>query len=405
MTGPPAGSNRAWTAADPVDDPTRDAAARLLEARDTEEALGLIAELACGAVGGLRALVLLVDPAEASVEVRGVHRVLTGRGVGARRLLLAEHPVVNSLLERTAGLDLDGAGALADIPEIAGLLGTDAALRAEPLRHSRTGTLALVLIAVSGAPTAPESAVLRRTVALGALAAGTLLRYERSALAHTSTARRRISADLHDGVAQLLFAAALDVEELRSELGAAAPPPVTATLTDLGDRLNEATGQLRHAVRRLAEGWQAGARYGGPLTDSSIYRTVASAVERARSDGIVADLTVHGSGPEPGPEGAALLLRTVREGMANVQKHAAANVVSVVLRCSASWWTVEVADDGDGDSRAIRRTLRSALALSFGLASLQADATQLGGRLWVDQDLRLGGVVVGIAVPTTTAAH
>ena len=90
-----------------------------------------------------------------------------------------------------------------------------------------------------------------------------------------------------------------------------------------------------------------------------------------RAHSIRAELTVtEGDGPVPTAAAAArLLLRAVREGLANVAKHAGASRVEVILvRRDERWWTVEVCDDGSGDAgRSVRswpRLARSGCAAS-----------------------------------------
>ncbi|MGH3466751.1 MAG: hypothetical protein ACRDQF_03335, partial [Thermocrispum sp.] len=64
-----------------------------------------------------------------------------------------------------------------------------------------------------------------------------------------------------------------------------------------------------------------------------------------------------------------------------------------------AWWTVEIEDDGVGDSADVRTRLSQPVGLSFGLSSLADEAARLGGRLWVSRAQRLAGISLSVSVP------
>ena len=137
-----------------------------------------------------------------------------------------------------------------------------------------------------------------------------------------------LAAELHDGLSQQLFAAELDVHELRCTPGLA--PEVRQVLDRLALRLETGSRDLRSALFRMLET----EREQEELTP--LPGRVRDAVAEYRASGHAATLRVHGAGPDPSPAAARLLLRTVREGLANVVKHASASEVLVVLRCGGA---------------------------------------------------------------------
>lgn len=208
-----------------------------------------------------------------------------------------------------------------------------------------------------------------------------------------------LAADLHDGVSQQLFAAALDLSDLR------ALPGLSSQACAIVDRI---TGHVEAGSRDLREilltlltagtGDRPPAPDAEPLSDQ-----VAAVVARfAAAHPVAVELRTRGTGPQPTAPAERVLLRAVREGLANVAKHAGAGRAQVVLHRGRRWWTVEVHDDGSGDADAI--TGRIPPTHSFGLVSLHGEAARLGGRLWVCAAPDLGGVQLNVTLPIGLSA-
>jgi NarL family two-component system sensor histidine kinase LiaS len=200
----------------------------------------------------------------------------------------------------------------------------------------------------------------------------------------------RLAAELHDGLSQELFAAELDLHELRCLPDL--PPAARELVERVGLRLSTGARQLRavllatldpepagEAVTAVAQGVQ-------DLLDSFV-----------RTHPIATSLQVTGEGPAPGATAGQVLLRAVREGLANVAKHAGATRIDVVLHREQRWWSVAICDDGSGDPEFIRTEV--AAARSFGLCSVRTDAARIGGRLTVDTSGECRGVRLCVQVP------
>jgi signal transduction histidine kinase len=234
----------------------------------------------------------------------------------------------------------------------------------------------------SGAPAAPRS----RSRRAGAVPAPPVPVVPPPA----ESAVHLLAAELHDGLSQQLFAAELDVHELRCTPGLT--PEVREVLDRLALRLEMSSKELRGALFKMLEAERE-------------HEELVAVSERVRDSvadfrdrhGCRAVLEIEGNGPEPDPAAARVLLRTVREGLANVAKHARAAQVLVVLRRGRRWWTVEVHDDGSGDPAEVSRC--ASAATSFGLFSLDTESARVGGRLWVTRAEGLRGVQLNVSVP------
>jgi signal transduction histidine kinase len=203
---------------------------------------------------------------------------------------------------------------------------------------------------------------------------------------------RSLAGDLHDGALQELFAASLDLLEL-ADADPRFAEAVQPVLDRLARRLDDASSQLRAALTDMTRGRR--------LADDSAYieRAVEELVERfSGTSEVTVDVDVTGGGPEPAGEPREAVLRLVREGLANVSKHALASQVNVTVRRGAAWLRVDVDDDGLGDPRGIRIALAHSKD-SYGLSSLSDQAVACQGRLAVARAPRLGGVRLSLSVP------
>ncbi|MGQ0624362.1 MAG: sensor histidine kinase [Sporichthyaceae bacterium] len=207
---------------------------------------------------------------------------------------------------------------------------------------------------------------------------------------HGDLAVAALAAQLHDGLAQQLFAATLDLAELLVLPGL--DPEARALLARLSGRIEAGNRELRDALTEALTG--VGAIDPQPSVLESIHRVTPPQILGQ----VAVDLQVLGHGPEPAGPSARLLVRAVREGLANAAKHAGASRVQIVLRRGRRWWTVEVHDDGPGAAADVRSRVGQRSAL--GLASLAADAARSGGRLWISDSALLGGIALSASVPT-----
>lgn len=278
------------------------------------------------------------------------------------------------------------------------LFEVEGTLIASPLRSERLGLMGIIFTDRAGKifqPSSLEQQVIEDFSSLAALAMQNSILLDRSRELARVIERRRIGTDLHDGVTQQLFTAELTLQELRDipDLPRCAQP----LLDQLACQLATASSQLRTALFELASDDSQDVEE--PL-DTWVRRRLD---EFVHDHGVSADIEFRGTLRPPSGASRDIIERTVREGLANIAKHANATQVLIIVRCGVAWMTVEVLDDGDGNEMTVRTQLSHPTELSFGLRSLAMDTDHIGGRLWISTAPRLGGLRLSVSVPVCPA--
>lgn len=184
----------------------------------------------------------------------------------------------------------------------------------------------------------------------------------------SATERRRIAADLHDGVVQTFTAVSYWLAAVQDEVTAGCGQEVS-------DRVGVAAATTRRGIRELRT----------LLVDIYPPSLRASGLSAALHD-LVAPLPARGltpllSLPEPAPTLPApleeLLYRVAQEAVRNVQAHARATRVDLTLARTPDGVVLEVQDDGQGlpDPAGLDERPR------LGLRLLSETAAAVGGRL------------------------
>lgn len=189
--------------------------------------------------------------------------------------------------------------------------------------------------------------------------------------------RRRIAADLHDGVVQDLAGMSYSLDAA-AQGGSESPPP------GLRKMLLEAASTTRAAIRQLRT-----------LLVEIHPPNLRSAGLRAALGDLLAPLSARGvetslevdDDLELGEDTELLLFRAAGEALRNVQNHACARSVVVRIVQLEEIARLEVVDDGVGFTRAEREGRQS--EGHVGLALLEDLAARHGGRL--DVDAGVGG--------------
>jgi PAS domain S-box-containing protein len=187
--------------------------------------------------------------------------------------------------------------------------------------------------------------------------------------------RERIARDLHDVVIQRLFAAGLTLQVASQQLDDR--PEVAARLANIVDELDATIGDIRSTIFGL-EHHQA------PAT-SLRARVVDLAGQLATTLGH--DPMVHFDGPVDAtvpPDVAEHALAVVREGLANVARHAHATASRVDI-AAGNELVVRVSDNGVGIGTTTRRS---------GLRNLRQRAEQLNGSMQTRRPARGGTELV-----------
>jgi signal transduction histidine kinase len=178
--------------------------------------------------------------------------------------------------------------------------------------------------------------------------------------------RARIARELHDGVAQTLYAIVLAASH-GLEL---AEVPGTANSSSLFNRVLQLAKDAQVEVRQLlSDLWSDEPTHTGAVAALSQSAAEQPAVQRTR-----VRLTLR---PEPdiSAAGADALVRIAREALRNVARHASAEHVDLVFEESETELSLLIADDGRGFSSSMPRPGH------FGLRSMRERAEAVGGRL------------------------
>lgn len=208
-----------------------------------------------------------------------------------------------------------------------------------------------------------------------------------SAVEASAQERRRIAADLHDGVVQDVAGVAFGLAPLAAEAdrrGDAAEAGV----------LREATGTLRQGVRALRT--LLVEIHPPNLASAGLRVALSDLLSPLEAGGIATSLEVD-EAPQNGRGGDELVYRVAREAIRNAQAHGAATSVRVAVTSSAGGGTrLVVADDGAGFTP-LAREQRGAEG-HLGLTLLEAIVQQAGGTLAV-RSVPGSGTTVELQLP------
>lgn len=200
--------------------------------------------------------------------------------------------------------------------------------------------------------------------------------------AGTAAERQRLSAEIHDTVAQGLSSILMLVQAAEAEL---ARDPAQAREHM---RLAAATARENLAeARALVAGL-------GPtaLAESSLPEALARLAHRVGTEtGINASVTVSGTARAMPTAVDVALLRAAQETLANTGRHAGATQVSMCLDFGPDRVALTVTDNGRG-------LLPEAEQEGYGLQGLRARAAQVGGTLTLGSG-EPGGATVRMEIP------
>lgn len=175
--------------------------------------------------------------------------------------------------------------------------------------------------------------------------------------------RRRVAAEIHDGISQRLVSAWYHLRAARS-LG---DDPELAQELDAAEQLvSDALSETRQAIAGLRP---------VVLDDLGLHAALMSLVATLGGE-VVVEADLEECALPPAVETA--LYRIAQEALQNVVKHAHARQARILLRRDGDGTRLEISDDGVGFDTSAGRD-----ALSYGLVTMQERARLLGGRLEV----------------------
>lgn len=190
------------------------------------------------------------------------------------------------------------------------------------------------------------------------------------ALRASEIERRRIAADLHDGVVQ-------DLSGVSYSLSAAAAATVG---TDAADQVAACARDIRASVRQLRS--LLVDIYPPDLAREGLAGVLEDLLAGHRTQGRNVSLTVDDALDLPASQ-LALLYRIAQEALRNITKHAQADRVTVAVNAVDGGVRLRVDDDGRG----------------FDVTSLESEKDHFGLRILTDAAAELGGRLVLRSAP------
>jgi signal transduction histidine kinase len=192
--------------------------------------------------------------------------------------------------------------------------------------------------------------------------------------------RRRIAADIHDSVIQLIYGALYETEGTLQRL----PPNAAATQVDLQNiqaSLKQAISEIYKAIYDL---WPAS------LDEMGLFPSLRSYMVQYEEDtGISCRLRIQGNPIRFNPPARITLFRILQEALYNVRKHAQATKVEVIFTFQEGRVKVMVQDNGIGFDQEKAMAERQHL----GLISMRERAENIGGTFTIESKPGRGSVV------------
>lgn len=202
------------------------------------------------------------------------------------------------------------------------------------------------------------------------------------------TERRRIAADLHDGVNQLIVGALLELTSSRHRVDAGQRDAAVASLDSAREILADVETELRRVVHDLHP----------PVLDGlGLTAGIREVADRFSAfSGVACAVEVSGRPVRLGDRAETSLYRLVQEALKNVAVHAGARqaVVRLVFDPAQRGVTVSVTDDGRGfDPADVDRRAATGGRHHLGLGSMRRRVESLAGRWSVSSEPGVGTTV------------
>lgn len=208
-----------------------------------------------------------------------------------------------------------------------------------------------------------------------------------AAIASSAGERRRIAADLHDGVVQDLAGVAFGLAPLAEDARRRGDEQTAAALDDATEHLRQGVRDLRSLLVEIHPPTIAATGLHAAIDDLLSPLRAAGIATELRIDDALADGTRHDE----------LVLRIAREGVRNAGEHAAASRVRVAVeRPAAGGVRIVVADDGRGIAPGERE--RRQADDHVGLRLLEELVVGAGGVLAIAPG-SAGGTVLRVELP------
>ncbi|HEX3489762.1 MAG TPA: sensor histidine kinase [Streptosporangiaceae bacterium] len=195
--------------------------------------------------------------------------------------------------------------------------------------------------------------------------------------------RQRLSADIHDTIAQGFASIVMLMQAAEASLDAGQPDGTRRHLVLASETARENLAEARALVAGLTP-----AQLDGGTLDDALRRVAAQV---AGPGALTADLEITGTARPLSTSAEVMLLRVGQEALANVRKHAGASRAGIRLEYAEAEVRLVISDDGAGFDPA-------AACAGYGLRGMRARVAEAGGSLLVRSAPR-EGTTVSVTVP------
>ncbi len=195
--------------------------------------------------------------------------------------------------------------------------------------------------------------------------------------------RERISADLHDSVAQWLIAASYRAQTCSQLLSGNGNNLALEELASMEDTLSKSVKELRRVVIGLRP---------PALDELGLTHALRQSLEELKSDGVICKYGEMGTPVRLSMNVEIAVYRVVQETITNIRKHANATKVSLRLQFETDKLQVVIRDNGIGFN--LVQTLSSAIAVGrIGLLGMKQRTEMLGGDMKIKTSEGAGTVI------------
>lgn len=254
---------------------------------------------------------------------------------------------------------------------------------AAPLRIGNRVIGALCVGSPSQNQFAAESAdMLTKLANVAAIALENARLFAQAERVATLEERRRVAAEMHDGLGQTLSYLGLMTDQVVEFLSDGQEDEAINRLRKTRETIGKATSDVRRAINKLIDDTPAPkdlcARLHDTLDEIASQHDLKSVW---RSD--------NHSAPECSPQTAEQVYNITREALVNAARHANAKQVSLHVGRDGDNYFVTIEDDGQGFDKT-----QPAPGGHFGLQIMQARAKHIGGRIELQSELGGGTRVI-----------
>ncbi len=209
--------------------------------------------------------------------------------------------------------------------------------------------------------------------------------------------RRRISTELHDGLAQWISSASYALQLGNAHLAKSNTKKAREEIQRANDIIHQSIKELRRIILNL---------HPSTLSELGMVGALQQNVKTfSMETDILGNFTING---DPRPLSSVqeiTVYRVVSEALNNVRRHSGASVVEVKLMYEPEDVVIEITDNGKGFN--LDETLRTETAEgNLGLVSMRERAEMIGGNLKIDTSISKGTkITVSIPVPAKQPAQ